>query len=256
MGKPKKRYGMLIEAEVITPNDYKIFNKHRGLENNFDLIFTYSFDILNKIPNSRYVPYYFRPWYGYSNVMSSTYEFNKNQDILSLDNYKNKNKNISIIASGKEMVPLHRYRNEIAMKCKNNNLADLYGTINGGKYCDISEPFKDYRFSIVIENEITPYGFTEKITNCFAAMTIPIYFGATKISNIFNPDGIIQFDNYSDIDGLLKKCTKELYEERIPAIVENYKIININKTANDIIYEKYINNDIGKVNPEELFKLL
>ena len=243
MGKPKRKYGMLIEAEIICPDDYKIFLKNPGLENNFNLIFTYSDKILEKIPNSRYVPYYIKPGYKHLNTIGSS------------ENYNNKSKNISIIASGKETVHLHKYRNSIARQCKTSFLADTYGTIDGGRYCDISEPFKDYRFSIVVENEITPYGFTEKITNCFAAMTIPVYLGATKINNIFNPDGIIQFKMTDDIEKILKFCTKEYYKERIPAILDNYNRININKSADDIMYEKYIQNDIGKVSPEELLKL-
>ena len=30
MGKPKKKYGMLIESEIIVPKDYEIFNKRGG----------------------------------------------------------------------------------------------------------------------------------------------------------------------------------------------------------------------------------
>jgi putative lipoic acid-binding regulatory protein len=240
MGRPKRKYGMLVESEIIVPDDYTIFKKNSGLEKDFDLIFTYSDEILQTIPNSRYVPYYIKPQY----------------KIFSSDNYKYKSKNISIIASGKEMVPLHKYRNAIARQCKTNNLADTYGTFDGGRYCDISEPFKDYRFSIVIENEITPYGFTEKITNCFAAMTIPIYIGASKVDEIFNPDGIIQFKMTDDIEEVIKKCTKEFYEERIHAIIDNFNMVIIDKSADDIIYENYIYKDVGKLNPGELIKSL
>jgi len=251
MGKPKRKYGMLIEAEIITPDDYTIFEKNKGLENNFDLIFTYSDKVLQTLPNSRYVPFYIRPRYGYEGEGSDG-----KRKLLSPDNYKNKTKNISIIASGKEFVPIHKYRNAIARQCKNNHLADTYGTFDGGKFCDISEPFKDYRFSIAIENEITPYGFTEKITNCFAAMTIPVYLGASKINSIFNPDGIIQIGMTDDIETVLKQCTKELYDEKIPAIIENYKKVTNGKSADDIIYENYISKDVGKISPKELIDIL
>jgi len=173
IGKPKRRFGMLVEAEIICPNDYAIFERNPGLEKDFDLIFTYSDKILQKIPNSRYVPYYIRPWYGHSYMMGNG--FHQDEGVISVDNCKNKSKNISVIASGKDFVPLHKIRNAIAMQCKTRGLADTYGTFDGGRYCAIWEPFQDYRFSIVVENEITPYGFTEKITNCFAAMTIPAF---------------------------------------------------------------------------------
>jgi len=238
MGKPLRKYGMLIEAEIICPNDYLIFERNPGLEKNFDKIFTYSDDILQKLPNSRYVPYGITPWY-------------KN---FSPDNYYEKTKNISMVASNKKMVPLHEYRNAVAMQCKTNRLADIYGTFDGGQYCDILEPFKDYRFSIVIENELTAYGFTEKITNCFAAMTIPVYLGATRINNIFNPDGIIQFNMKDNIEKILKGLCKKSYEERVDAVIDNFNKVNINKSAFDIMYESYIQRDVGKLNPGQLIK--
>ena len=250
IGRPKRKFGMLVEAEIIRPNDYLVFKKNPDLHKNFDLIFTYSDEILQQIPNSRYVPYYIQPWYGHS-YMNGEHE----EGLLSINRHMFKSKDISIIASGKEMVPLHKYRNAIARQCKLYNFADTYGTFDGGKYCDISEPFKDYRFSIVIENEITPYGFTEKITNCFAAMTIPIYIGATHIDKIFNPDGIVQFSVSDDMEQILKKCTREYYEERIPAIIDNFNRVNVGN-ADDIIYEKYIQNDVGKISPRELIESL
>jgi len=242
MGEPKRKYGMLLEAEIICPNDYLIFKKHPSLNSEFNLIFTYSDFILQNVPNSRYIPYYLK----YSNFNTT----------VPNDIYLQKSKNISIIASGKEMVPLHKYRNSIARKCKTLNLADVYGTIDGGRYCDISEPFMDYRFSIAIENEITPYAFTEKITNCFQTMTIPVYYGAAKIDKLFNPDGIILLNQNDDIEQILKKCTKGYYDERIPAIIDNFNRVNINKTADDIMYENYIQKDIGKISPEDLINSL
>jgi hypothetical protein len=245
IGKPIKRYGMLIEAEIIVPDDYKIFIKNKGFEQDFDLIFTYSDKILEAIPNARYVPYYIKSRYNSSEL-----------GVEANNQYKYKTKNISVIASGKTLVPMHKYRNNIAMQCKKNELADTYGKFDGGRYFETHEPYRDYRFSIVIENEITAYGFTEKITNCFDAMTMPIYLGATKIDKLFNPDGIIHFSVNDNIENVIKQCTKELYEERMPAIIDNFHRVNSGKTANDIIYENYLCHDIGKLSPEELMQIV
>jgi hypothetical protein len=244
MGKPIKRYGMLIESEIIVPDDYKIFDKNRSLAHDFDLIFTYSDKILETVENARYVPYYIKSLYNSTELGEQS------------EQYKYKIKNISVIASGKKLVPLHKFRNSIAMQCKMNHFADAYGQFDGGRYFETYEPYRDYRFSIVIENEITPYGFTEKITNCFDAMTIPVYLGATKIDKLFNPDGIIHFNMNDDIETVLKQCTKEFYEERILAIIDNFNRVNKGKTGLDIIYEKYLNNDVGKLSPEELMNNL
>lgn len=221
MGKPSKKYGLLCESEAIVPKDYQIFEKYNGLEKEFDLIFTFSDKILNSIPNARFFPFSMMPWV-----------FGEN------DLHLKKNKNISIIASGKARCEMHSFRNATALKCKNLAIADAFGKFCGGVYFENHEPFFDYRFSVVIENDITSYYFTEKITNCFATMTIPVYLGATKISEFFNPDGIIAFSQKDDIEQILKKCTKEEYEAKLPAVIDNYNRIN-NGNPWDKMYEEY-----------------
>lgn len=42
MGKPSKRFGMLVETNGIAPKDYHKFNDNLELENYFDLFFTYT----------------------------------------------------------------------------------------------------------------------------------------------------------------------------------------------------------------------
>ena len=59
--------------------------------------------------------------------------------------------------------------------------------------------------------------------NALAAQTIPIYIGAAKIDEFFKPDGIIKISTSSDIEKVLTMCTKEAYEERLPAVLEIIK---------------------------------
>ena len=49
----------------------------------------------------------------------------------------------------------------------------------------------DYMFSVAIENGEYETYFTEKILDCFATGTIPVYLRAPDIENHFNMDGII-----------------------------------------------------------------
>ena len=106
---------------------------------------------------------------------------------------------------------------------------------------DYTDTLKEYRYSIIIENDESDYFFSEKITNCFAAQTIPIYVGAKKIGQFFNKDGIIQISSgqLSDLDEILKCCTPRNYEERIPAILDNYERVHQYKNVYDWLYEKY-----------------
>ena len=41
-GNPDRRYGFLTESPAIVPKSYKLFDKFKGLEKDFELIFSYS----------------------------------------------------------------------------------------------------------------------------------------------------------------------------------------------------------------------
>lgn len=230
-GDTKNLYGMLIESEIITPEDYLLFDKYKQLASEFDAIFTYSSKLLDKLENAVFMPFNATLWYG-----------TKDQGgVLSSKTYEIKSKNISIIASNKLLCDMHLFRKDIAEKCKNNKLADTFGTFDGGpRVPKIADILTDYRYNIAVENFIDDYYFTEKVLNCFASMTVPIYCGAPKIHEFFNPDGII-FLKTSDIDNLdniLKCCSKEDYEQRLPAIKENYEKVLEYVNIDDMLYKK------------------
>ena len=227
LGNPDKKYGFLFESKGIMPEDYKIFDKHKGLNKEFDLIFTYDADILNKYDNARFVPFCSNTWY---------------QGDLNPNAYQEKTKDVSILSSNKAQCELHKVRINLAQYLKRNNLADTFGTFDGGNFVKIDDTLKDYRYTFAIENFIEPYFFTQKLTSCFSAMTIPIYIGATDIGKFFNTDGIIQISvkDLDNVENILKKCTKEEYEARIPAIIDNYNIAKNYVNFWDKLYEDYL----------------
>lgn len=171
-------------------------------------------------------------------------EKEKAKTVISPENYKHKTKNISMISSAKEMCRMHLVRKKLAFYCKEHGLADTYGTFDGGAYCAMELPFEYYRYSIVVENAIEPFYFTEKIMNCFAAQTIPIYLGAAEIGKFFNADGIIQIrlEDCEHIENILKLCTAEEYERRLPAVLENFRMAMnaMTQTRFDDLYIRYI----------------
>lgn len=232
MGKPKRKYGILFETPAIVPKDYLIFQKHKGLEKDFDLIFTYSSKILDGIQNARFVPFQAAPWYGTA----------KWGGVINPERYKMKNKNISILSSAKIMCDMHKIRFDLANRCKNNHLADAFGTFDGGKPADLVDVLDDYRYTILLENEIDDYYFSERLTNCFLSMTVPIYCGAKKIGNFFNADGIIQLplDKIDSIESILSACSEKDYETRVPAIIDNFNRVQKFRHVLDWMYEEYL----------------
>lgn len=232
MGSPSRRYGMLNESESIVPNDYNIFRQNKGLEKEFTAIFTYSDKILNEVDNAKFLPTCSVPWYGSE----------RGGGIIDESNFMRKTKNISIVSSSKTMCGLHDFRIRCARRCKNEGLADAFGTFDGGRTIKIAESLSEYRYTIAVENHISPYFFTEKITNCFLSMTIPIYLGASKIGEFFNEDGIIFLSEKDDIKKVLSQCCEKDYLSRLSAIKDNYNRVMEYRNVWDLMYTKYINN--------------
>lgn len=231
MGKPKKRYGILYESTSIVPEDYKIFERNPSLYKDFDKIFTFSAKILDTVPNAAFVPFQATPWYG-----------REPDEIIDENLCYKKTKNISFLSSKKVMCDMHQKRVALANKCKTEKLADTYGTFDGGKPASLSSVLKDYRYTVIVENEIDDYYFTERLTNAFLSMTIPVYCGASKIDKFFNEDGIIKLDlnDFNKIEDILKNCTEEDYNNRINAIIDNFNRVQKYKNVFDSMYLEYL----------------
>jgi len=102
---------------------------------------------------------------------------------------------MSIILSFKKIVHGHIYRHLLVDEILKTDMdIHIYG--NGseehGKDKRIKgvfgelEPYKDYKYHICIENTPdTKYYISEKFTNCIVSNTIPIYYGAEKVNEIF-----------------------------------------------------------------------
>lgn len=145
-----------------------------------------------------------------------------------------KNMGISLCTSPKDWCPLHHARLELYNYFKEHGGVDcFYGDWNNPVIPNIppEDYLEHYKFSIIIENDIDDFWFTEKILNCFATKTVPIYVGAGQIKELFNPEGIIQVKNYKEIPRLIKDLNLEkTYNIRLDAIEENFELVKHWKT--------------------------
>ncbi|MBS0620756.1 MAG: hypothetical protein JSS61_04785 [Verrucomicrobia bacterium] len=91
-----------------------------------------------------------------------------------------------------------------------------------GPIADKIDAIKDYRFAICYENcEGTPGYISEKIFDCFAAGTVPIYWGAPNIGSHIPKECYIDRTAFTSMDALyhfLKNMPKEEYEAYLLAI--------------------------------------
>jgi len=89
----------------------------------------------------------------------------------------------------------------------------------------------NYKYSIAIENSITPNLFEEKFTDCILAWTIPIYCGCPNIANYFPKDC------YYWLDITSPTCFEDLQKIlQTPITKKNIEALRI---ARDLILHKY-----------------
>ena len=84
------------------------------------------------------------------------------------------------------------------------------------------DTIKNYRFSICFENMHDVKGYiTEKIFDCFAAGSIPVYWGASNIEEYIPKECFIDFRKFASFEELyqfLKSMKKETYETYLKGI--------------------------------------
>jgi hypothetical protein len=86
--------------------------------------------------------------------------------------------------------------------------------------------FKDFQYSIIIENSREAGYFSEKLIDCLITKTIPIYYGCENISEYFNTDGWIILSSDDIVQELYEKLAllNENYYNKYANIIEkNYK---------------------------------
>lgn len=225
-----KQFGLAIESELIRPFEYECLMKKENAVKSLDALFTCSERLLDKYENAKFVMGN-GAWYG-------TELFGGK---LSPTNFEHKCKLISIVASNKHKVPLHSFRADLARTLKTKGLADSMGRAVGTYFDKISDAFDDYMYNIAIENARTKYYFTEKILDCFASMTVPVYYGATEIGKYFNEDGIITIKEPTQecVIETIRQCSEQDYQSRLDAIKDNYDRVQHYLSTDDYIIDNY-----------------
>ena len=214
---PENRFGWLCESPVIIENVYDtIRENYEALLDYYTAIFTCDKSLADSHDNIHLIQ------------SGSNLPWIKDAEVY------DKSKNTSLVASNKNFTVGQRMRHELIESNKDD--FDVIGSINGeriGGLFDKLEGYRDYRFTIVIENCKYDNYYTEKITDAFATGTIPVYWGTDNVFEVFNPDGIIRLTDDFDFSEL----TEELYEEKLDAINENFELVNNLKMADDELYE-------------------
>ncbi|MEM9302231.1 MAG: glycosyltransferase 61 family protein [Pseudomonadota bacterium] len=151
-----------------------------------------------------------------------------------------KYRSCSMFASDKTMVWGDDYRSRMAAKLKDR--LDLFGGAAGsprigrGTHPDRLPGLALYRFNVAMENCAIDGYYTEKLTDCFATGTVPVYWGDPGATRMFDPDGILLFDE--DFDPLA--LDEDRYLAMLPAVRRNLELVRQLETADDRLFRKWI----------------
>lgn len=201
-----KQVMALIEPRSIQPN---VYDHVLEVYDQYEYVFTGDDELLRVLPNAKPII-----WGG----------------VWFRSCHPKKTKLICIVSSNKEMCELHEERKRIARKYKDK--IDVYGTIDGGKYFN-NNIHKDYMYEVVIENDIQDIWFTEKLGNCLANKTIPIYLGARNIKDYFDTKGMIICHNIEEVEKAIEKVIDKPYKDN--GAIANYRILE----ESDILDKNY-----------------
>jgi len=143
-----------------------------------------------------------------------------------------KEKTLSCIASKLQQFMGHRLRLHFINTLKEEIPSiDFFG--KGSNYIpDKMDGLLPYRYSLAIENTTAPYYFTEKITDCFLAYTVPIYYGCKNIGKYFPERSFILVDIEEPtkaIEKIRQVMEKDDWQQRVSALQE----------ARDLVLNKY-----------------
>ena len=136
----------------------------------------------------------------------------------------NKTLMTSIIASAKRTHEGHRLRHTVIDAARDEGLSlDVMG--RGYRPIESKvEGLAAYRFTVVIENTREPSYISEKLIDAMRCRSVPIYWGAPDVAEVFDGSGIIECNSAADILLAIRSVTPADYDTRLDAVERNAKL--------------------------------
>ncbi len=100
---------------------------------------------------------------------------------------------LSWVTSAQAILPGHRRRLDFLTELRRRVPFDLFGR-DFRPVADKWDALAPYRYSIAFENSMAPWYFSEKVMDCFVALTMPIYFGTPLLGDFFPEGSFIRLD--------------------------------------------------------------
>ncbi len=131
----------------------------------------------------------------------------------------------------------------LGKSCNNvkiNNTRSIYN--ENETYNDIAvKIYSEYKFILAIENTVKECYYTEKLINPIFANSIPIYYGTPDAFELINKKRVIYFNDYTNIDDLIKYILELSNNEEEYNKIINEPIFNIDinlQNCNKLLFGK------------------
>jgi hypothetical protein len=187
----------------------------------FDYVMTFDEELMRRIPKSKTI--FWSP--------GGSWIWRKDWAIYP------KNKNVSIVAGMKRMTEGHKLRHEVIARIGDRfDMVCGYGRNPVEPKMDI---FKDYRFTVVIENCKRNWYWTDKLVDPMLCGTVPIFWGCPAIGDYFDARGILTFDTTEELAKILSTLDVEHYESLRPYIEENFRRAQKFAIVEDYMYNSF-----------------
>lgn len=191
----------------------------------FNVILTYNDEVLKQCPNARF--FYFQ-----------TVTWLDPNEYMNLD-LSQKKFLVSNLTGFKRMCKAHEFRHHIYLNQMKFPQQFVFfrssaspvippvgqNPIIGNDLASKMILFREFQFSLIIENTRERHCYTEKLVDCLITKTIPIYYGCENVGDYFDTTGWILITSES-VDEILEKCkvlTPDYYSKYIDVIEKNYK---------------------------------
>lgn len=213
----RRKIAWILEPRAIHSHSYEWIEQNNKL---FDFVLTFDTDLIERGENFLYYPHG-RCWINGDPTTNT------------------KSKLCSIIASSKNFTDGHQLRHKVIQHKYSE--VDIYGY--GYNPIDSKrEALDEYMFSITIENSIQRGYWTEKIVDCFATKTVPIFWGDKSVCDHFDEDGIIFFNDKNSLDVVMREIKNngaDIYNKKLAAINKNFNLVDKYRIPEDWIYINY-----------------
>lgn len=176
--------------------------------NKFDKIYTHNSKLLTEFPQAEFLAF------------GSCW--------INFEDFKpNKQNHISFVTSSKSFTDGHRLRQQIYEYLEpvdQINEFEIYQHKSPPYHNRRNDFFETSKFHITVENCREENYFSEKLIDCFASKTIPIYCGCPNIGEFFNLKGMIIFKTLEELKDKLNNLSSKDYDDMLPFIEENMRL--------------------------------